>query len=119
MLCNYLQCNLVHDFDLSWMGNFGHFSCKASLAYSNLCMVLVYSVVANFCGFASNVLPVRCFIPKLAKRLSRSRKLRLGLSSDGVVTRKKVRGKTAVQLGFTLEASRSSHSCICGSAAIH
>ncbi|CAE7611092.1 unnamed protein product [Symbiodinium sp. CCMP2592] len=56
-----------------WMGTYGHFSCKRSLAYSNL-----------------------HFIPSLAKRLSMVRRRRLGLSSDGVVTRRKVGGKTAV-----------------------
>ncbi|CAE7298727.1 unnamed protein product, partial [Symbiodinium microadriaticum] len=56
-----------------WMGTYGHFSCKRSLAYSNL-----------------------HFIPNLAKRLSMPRRRRLGLSSDGVVTRRKVGGRTAV-----------------------
>ena len=44
MLCdailNVLRGSLYHDqlCCLSWMGNYGHFSCKGSLAYSNLSM---------------------------------------------------------------------------------
>ncbi|CAE7379659.1 RHM1, partial [Symbiodinium pilosum] len=45
-----------------WMGCWGHFSSKGSLAYGTL-----------------------GFIPKLAKRLTKKRKIRYGLSSEGVV----------------------------------
>eukprot|EP00439_Symbiodinium_sp_Y106_P056066 s5247_g7.t2 len=44
-----------------WMGNYGHFSCKGSRAFSNL-----------------------TFIGRLTKKLSKSRRQRLNLSSDGV-----------------------------------
>lgn len=56
-----------------WMGNYGHFSCKGSRAFSNL-----------------------TFIGRLTKKLSKSRRQRLNLSSDGVVTRRARRGKVAV-----------------------
>ncbi|CAE7735606.1 RHM1, partial [Symbiodinium pilosum] len=61
-----------------WMGCYGHFSCKGSLAYGTL-----------------------GFIPKLAKRLTRKKKIRYGLSSEGVV-RKGVdkRGRQVVSLGW-------------------
>ncbi|CAE7351842.1 unnamed protein product [Symbiodinium sp. CCMP2456] len=55
------------------MGSYGHFSCKRSLAYSNL-----------------------HFIPALAKKLSMSRRRLLGLSSAGIVTRRKAGDRTAV-----------------------
>ena len=34
--CDYLNTSAIRI--LSWMGSYGHFSCKRSLAYSNLCL---------------------------------------------------------------------------------
>ncbi|CAE7397388.1 RHM1 [Symbiodinium sp. CCMP2592] len=56
-----------------WMGNYGHFSCKGSLAYSNL-----------------------PFIGRLGKKLSNARRERLRLSSHGVVHRRVRHGRVAV-----------------------
>ena len=83
---------------LSWMGNYGHFSCKGSHAYGTLSVpqdiIYMVSMHGSWVG-------LRDFIRKLAKKLTKKRRQRLGLSSQDVVrVRYNAKGRKTVLLAF-------------------
>lgn len=88
---------------LSWLGSWGHFSPKGSLAFGTLSLGTIgQNLHALLLGLASYTMIMtmllRGGVSKLFKKLTHKRRLRLGLTSAGVSYRRKNKyGKTVVQ----------------------